>query len=97
MKTKERLTQALIEAGAPAVMIEKAKAGEYDDYEAVDTATPCIDLYNACKSFGLTALAERVKNGEFDATPEESDAWWEREGRNICPPAMRGMFERKKQ
>ena len=97
MRTKERLTAALIEARAPEVMIAKARNGEYDDYEAVDTATPCLDLYNACRAFGLSAMAERVKNGEFDATLEESDEWWEREGRTICPPGLRSIFERKRQ
>jgi hypothetical protein len=75
MLTKERLTQALREANAPDVMIEKALNGEYDDFEAVDTATPIIDLVNACRAFGLDALARRAMGGEFDGSREEAEKW----------------------
>lgn len=75
MKTKERLVQALREAGAPEEMIVHAARGQYDDFEAVDTATPIGDLVNACRAFGLHDLAKRAINGEFDATKEEAEAW----------------------
>lgn len=75
MKTKERLASALREAGAPQVMIEKAENGEYDDFEAVDTASPIVDLVNACRAFGLHDFAKRAMDGEFDGTREEAEAW----------------------
>jgi hypothetical protein len=75
MKTKERLSQALREAKAPTEMIEHAEIGGYDDFEAVDTASPIVDLVNACRAFGLDDLAKRAMNGEFDATEEEAEAW----------------------
>lgn len=75
MKTKDRLAQALREANAPEEMISRAEAGQYDDFEAVDTATPIVDLVHACRAFGLNDLAERAMNGEFDATKEEAEEW----------------------
>lgn len=83
--TTEILAAALRSAGAPICMIEKAAAGEYDDYKAQNTATPCVDLVNdlanaASASFEgpqrrLLALRERALKGEFDAQKWESDAW----------------------
>ena len=80
--TTERLAAALRSAGAPSCMIEKAEAGEYDDYKAKNTATPCVDLVrdlalaaSAAFDARLIVLHERALNGEFDAQKWESDAW----------------------
>lgn len=53
---------------------ERAAAGEFTDY--ADThACPITELHRLCLQFGLHGLAERVADGEFDATAEESDEW----------------------
>lgn len=72
--TAERLARALTEAGAPAAMIERARAGYYDDYRS-PLALPQLQLRNDALALGLHAVAEGVVNGEWDATPEESDEW----------------------
>jgi hypothetical protein len=82
MKTKDRLTEALIEENAPLAMIGLAKDGQYDDYES-ESATPALDLIRDCRMFGLHKMAERAMSGEFDGTKEEAAAWFEREGRNL--------------
>lgn len=82
MKTKERLTLALAESNAPMVMVERARDGQYDDYES-DSATPQLDLIRDCQIFGLHALRARVMNDEFAGTKEESQAWFEREGKHL--------------
>jgi hypothetical protein len=89
MKTKDRLTQALIESNAPIAMIELARDGQYDDYES-DSATPQLNLIRDCQIFGLQALKARVMNDEFAGTKEESDAWFEREGKHLLTDKERG-------
>jgi len=82
MTTKEKLTKALTDAGAPQSMINKARAGYYDDFEST-IATPIIALVKDCQSAGLNDLAQRAMSGDFDATKEESEAWFQREGKDI--------------
>ena len=82
MTTKERLGKALEEAGAPKSMIEMARAGEYDDFES-NSMTPQIDLVRDLRAEKMEAFAERVINGEFDATKEEAEDWFEREGKDL--------------
>ena len=77
MSTKERLAQELTKAHAPAFMIAKAKAGEYDDFQS-SSATPINDLVRDCRKAGLNDLASRAMNGNFDGTKEEGEAWFER-------------------
>jgi hypothetical protein len=96
VKTTERLANALREAGAPADMVIRAEGGYYDDFRS-PLATPCIQLVNDARRHGLADIAQRAINGEFDATKEESDEWYETEGRKLVqdlPPGMRSMFER---
>ena len=94
MNSKEKLAQALEEVqkqGIPGsltwnrigIMTKKAKEGYYSDYDS-PLATPCIQLVKDLDSLGLTELADRAKEGEFDATKEESDAWYQREGRALA-------------
>lgn len=82
MKTKEKLASALTVANAPLAMIEDALKGKYDDFES-DSPTPIVDLVKDCKMFGLEDMAKRAMNGEFDGTKEESQAWFEREGKDL--------------
>lgn len=78
MHTKDRLAEALDQAGLP-TMAARARKGYYDDFLS-ELPLPIITL---CKELALTdtaaarALRARVVNGEFDATSEESDAWAE--------------------
>lgn len=80
MKTKEKLTMDLIHAKAPQWMIDKAKAGQYDDYKS-DSATPIVDLVNECNANGLGSMALKAIHGEYDSTKEESEEWFRKQGR----------------
>lgn len=72
--TSKRLADALRAAGAPALMIERAEKGHYDDYKS-QIATPIMCLINDAELTGLGDIAERAKQGEFDAQPWEGDVW----------------------
>lgn len=72
--TTERLAKALEAVNAPKAMITAARAGCYDDFKS-ESATPCIDLVRDLQQAGLTHLAARAMDGEFDATREEAAAW----------------------
>jgi len=82
MKTKERLTQALAESSAPEWMIKNAINGQYDDFES-QHPTPISLLVADCRANGLDAIAARAIDGDFDASKEESDAWFESEGKDL--------------
>ena len=72
--TTERLALVLTQAGAPRWMIDNARAGYYDDYKTT-IATPIVRLCQDCTDAGLTDLADRARNGEFDATRYEAEEW----------------------
>lgn len=72
--TTERLAVELVKAGAPPLMIEKARAGYYDDYKS-ELAMPITQLVIDARAAGLPIIAERASAGEFDASNAESDAW----------------------
>lgn len=62
-------------------LIKKAKEFKYHDYKSPD-AMPITNLVNDLKRFyehtkdkTVLELIEKAKNGEFDATKEESDEW----------------------
>lgn len=74
MKTKEKLALALEAAGAPSGMVRDARAGRFDDFES-PSATPTIDLVELAMQYGLHEIARRAREGEFDCTREESEAW----------------------
>ena len=82
MRTKEKLARALMEANAPAQMVERARAGFYDDYES-PSATPIANLVRDLQMVGLGDLAKRAVNGEFDSTREEAEEWFKREGKDL--------------
>lgn len=83
MGTRERLASELrkVAEGASTSNAEKYEAfakradtGEFDDY--ADTyVCPITQLYTELSAAGFTKFAQRVANGEFDATKEESDEW----------------------
>ena len=82
MSTKEKLITALSNANAPDDMMNKARVGYYDDFEST-IAAPITALVSDCRAAGLNELAARAMAGDFDATKEESDAWFEREGKEL--------------
>ena len=55
-------------------LADRAATGEFTDY-ADTRACPITELHRLCRQYGLHAIAERVANGDFDATKEESDEW----------------------
>ena len=69
MNSKERLAKAMEDAACPPGLIERAKAGEFDDFESPH-ATPCIQLVRELSQLGFLVLAKRAMNGEFDGTKE---------------------------
>jgi len=82
--TKDRLAAALREIGLSELADEAAR-GLYDDYES-PMPFPLINLVHRLGEAGTPeakALAGRVKDGDFDGTKEEADAWFEREGKAI--------------
>lgn len=84
MTTKERLAAALREIGLPTLAAD-AERGMYDDYES-PLPFPLIALVHRlgeAATPAAEALAQRVRDGDFDGTIEESDAWLRREGRSI--------------
>lgn len=52
----------------------RAATGEFDDYADVHVCGPTA-LYHALRDMGALKFADRVANGEFDASPEESEEW----------------------
>lgn len=84
MKTKERLAEALLQAGLPD-LAEEAARGVYDDYES-ELTFPLMTLVHRLReqiSPAADQLIERVKDGDFDATSEEADEWFQREGKDL--------------
>ena len=82
MTTSEKLALALEKAKAPKLMIEKARAGCYDDFKS-ESATPIRDLVMDCQAHGLHALAQDAIKGKFDASTGEAQAWFANEGKGL--------------
>lgn len=72
--TTEKLAKALEEVNAPQEMIDKARAGYYDDYKS-PLAFPLMELRSDAEKYKLTAIAQGVVDGKWDSTKEESDEW----------------------
>jgi hypothetical protein len=75
-------------------LADRAALGEFTDY--ADThACPITELHRLCRQYGLHTLADRVANGDFDATADESDEWAKSaSGQSIAKelsPAMRAV------
>jgi len=75
MTTKECLVEALREAEAPIWIINEAREGRYDDFDGW-SATPIMDLIDTCKANGLSNIAARARQGEFDSTHEDAVQWF---------------------
>lgn len=76
MHTKDKLAQALRDAGLDEIAA-RAAAGHYDDYLS-PLDTPELALMAELRASGTPdamALRQRVMDGDFDATSEEADAW----------------------
>ena len=78
--TRERLARE-IEALARsqqdeglAPMIERARAGYYDDY-ASPLATPCVALVADFRLLGYEGMARKAMDGRWDGTTAEAEAW----------------------
>lgn len=74
MTTSERLAKAIEDAGGPGYMVTRAREGAYDDYRS-KSATPKVDLVRDCQVARLFGLEKRVREGDFDNTREEAEAW----------------------
>ena len=76
MHTKDILADALRDAGLP-IMAARAAEGYYHDYLsplAMPEKMLCDELMSTGTSAAL-ALCERVKQGDYDASEEEEEAW----------------------
>lgn len=72
--TAKRLAAALVVALCPLEMVERARAGYYDDFLS-DHGDNIGVLVRELRALGQHSLAQRAMEGEFDSTREESDAW----------------------
>ena len=74
--TTEKLALALEACNDPALktMIKLARMGHYDDYKS-ELVAPIFTLVIDAVNAGHPEIAERAKNGDFDATKEESNAY----------------------
>jgi hypothetical protein len=73
-RTTERLAAAMQVAHCPPAMVQRARDGWYDDFRSPLVA-PCIELVADLERIGQRKLAQRARNGEFDATRDEAEAW----------------------
>ena len=97
----EKLAAAIAEYnqdGKHDKLMARAAGGEFTDYSDAH-ACPITELHRLCRKYGLNDLADRVANGDFDATKDESDEWMKSSsGQAVAkdlPPAMRDVFGMK--
>lgn len=96
MNSKEKLVVALTEyldktsseegIGVNLVlgnMIERAREGYYSDFDS-PLASPSVQLVKDLTEIGAESLVKLAMKGDFDATNEESDDWYRREGRDLA-------------
>ncbi len=91
LPTNERLALAMTEARCPDQMIRLTRAGHYDDFKS-ELATPLTQLVIDLQAIGQTELSQRVMEGEFDGTIEESAAWFEHKGKDLLLPSFWDAF-----
>lgn len=92
LPTTERLARALELLADPALagMIAQARAGHYDDYKST-IAGPQLQLVQDLRAHGHFEFVGRVIAGEFDATPEEGEAWINGpEGKAVLAELLKG-------
>lgn len=80
--TREKLALALEEAKAPLFMIKRAREGIYDDFMS-PLPMPISQLVIDATGAGLRGIADKARNGDFDATKEEADDWYKKEGKDL--------------
>jgi hypothetical protein len=76
MHTKDRLAAALREIKLDG-LAKRAEKGQFDDFLSPHSMPIHLLAYELAQVATPEALAlrRRVVNGDFDATPEESEAW----------------------
>lgn len=92
--TKDLLAAELHKAGLHD-MAMRAGQGYYHDFLS-PLATPCLQLAADLAAVGTPAamaLRERHLNGEFDASKEEGEEWFKREGKHHL---MSDILDRKR-
>lgn len=75
--TADRLAAAIREAATEPRhhrLADRAATGEFADYGEAHVC-PITECHRLCRQLGLHAIADRLANGEFDASAEESDEW----------------------
>jgi hypothetical protein len=93
--TTEKLMKALQASGAPTWMIECARIGYYDEWKST-LALPLKQLVDDARANGLTEVAERAINGDFDGQDWEADEWRESpEGRATFQAFMDSIGKEK--
>lgn len=91
--TAEKLALALEELGDSRVKptMWRARRGYYHDFLS-PLATPEVALVAELRELGFPDFAQRVINGEFDATKAESDKWMDgAEGRAVLDELVGGL------
>lgn len=94
MHTKDKLAAELHKAGLHD-MAMRAGQGYYHDYLS-PLATPCIQLAADLAAVGTPAamaLRDRHLEGEFDASREEGEEWFQSEGKHSL---MSDILDRKR-
>jgi hypothetical protein len=98
--TIKKLMKALREKNDPKLqpMIARARTGYYHDYLS-PLATPVVQLVIDLREVGgHEDLIDRVMNGDFDATREESDRWAESEdGQETFRMLLEGIADRRRE
>lgn len=83
IRTRDRLaadlravaeTQPEAKAAIYRALADRAETGEFDDYGTVHVCGPTA-LYQELLRHDLRKFAERIANGDYDASREESDEW----------------------
>lgn len=76
------LLEDLIAAHAPQFMVRKARDEQYNDYRSA-SASPIMDLVRDATVWNLHTIVAQAKAGKYDGTKEESEAWFQHEGKDM--------------
>ncbi|HWJ18665.1 hypothetical protein [Bradyrhizobium sp.] len=97
MHTKDALASALRDAGLP-LMASRAAEGYYHDYLsplAMPEKTLCEELTTVGTRAALE-LCERVKQGDYEASEEEEEAWASSPDGLAAMQALAAKFNKKR-
>jgi hypothetical protein len=97
MHTKDILAAALSDAGLPE-MAERAAEGYYHDFLS-PLVMPEKQLLSELMTIGTSAaltLCERVKQGDFDPSDDESDAWASSPAGQAALQAFAAKFDKRR-